>query len=898
MIWRAMPSKAPAEIQARPFVTELQRSTKPSNPPPYSATAPELFPLKYVDTDQALRKNTEASRRHKSPAKADPTSNPRSQNVSKPRTPELNLVTNFSRGPSQRYGQKKSSNVEQNSKKPDQSLSRKSNGSGKGPLDNLRRADSKASDLSPSDRTLVIGMDVPQELKEILDKIDLAVPKDSAPEKNPKTPNIVVTPATKDSLWPTTQRDGLSKRRQRAPSSLYSQMTTMPVTRTSEVPNIPQVPAGYQKKAGNAQRRSRVNSWETEFDEEAMSERSTSRPHSRESQAAMMRKSIDTNGTRPQSKGWWNEVLSPFLARSLTYGTRRSPDDIEPTSPSSKLDYAKCLTRSPEQRKTGQSGSWTDVSRWETPRTGFTDDATRVNRDLGLEAARGQLSPEYKDAGGFGAAAEYFEASWHDQNSPTLFFKCQNHDCASRSRAGRVVNPREPATTFAFPDSTTPKSTTTTTGEDTKNRSRSPSEATEIEDEEVIEEAPKEKPARSKQEAKSLPSKPLALDKPLPEPTPEKSRAIESPKPRAKAVPAEALPVEASPVPSVLPLYSSPKKYLPTKEATFYPTHPRSNLQRGEYLQLNSVESSDYKPARKVQKPPEAPPEPVKEALPPSPYTHQVHHYSAPQNLFPQFKHVPPSFPPPPSQAMKDEKRLREDTSREMGAQGISRLIAADGKPKRPKLSRRKKIYLGICLGLLAMVILIVTLVLTLTIKQSDMPVQSSWVNITGFPPIPTGIATIARPESTFEKTACVQPATMWSCALPKEQQSANVGSDPNQPNMRVEIRFQNGTASSNQTSKRSLPAGNAVSAGQFVRHQLLRIRDTFTDGLFTPNPSPPSQEDQAFSWKYHRWQFSTFFWRADAFLHELSFVYFTRSRQAAVGCLSQHHRRHSTTKS
>ncbi|KAJ0427205.1 hypothetical protein BJY00DRAFT_307185 [Aspergillus carlsbadensis] len=152
------------------------------------------------------------------------------------------------------------------------------------------------------------------------------------------------------------------------------------------------------------------------------------------------------------------------------------------------------------------------------------------------------------------------------------------------------------------------------------------------------------------------------------------------------------------------------------------------------------------------------------------------------------------------------------------------------GKDKR-KL--KKRWWLLICLLFLSIVIGAVLLAIFLTRKGDNTPVESQWLNLTGYPPMPTGISTIAGPEAREQESGCINPSSMWSCALPKEQQAANEPYAANQPNFRVEIRFQNGSYDhSTAIASRSLhPQMLARSANQ----------------LFNPSPSPPSSADQTF---------------------------------------------------
>ncbi|KAL4874058.1 hypothetical protein BDV12DRAFT_1621 [Aspergillus spectabilis] len=152
------------------------------------------------------------------------------------------------------------------------------------------------------------------------------------------------------------------------------------------------------------------------------------------------------------------------------------------------------------------------------------------------------------------------------------------------------------------------------------------------------------------------------------------------------------------------------------------------------------------------------------------------------------------------------------------------------GRPGREGRLRRRW-YFAICLLFIGIVVGAVLLAIFLTRKGDGTPVQSQWLNLTGYPPMPTGISTIAGPEAQVQESGCINPSSMWSCALPKEQQSANEPYSANQPNFRVEIRFQNGTYDhSTAIASRSL-------------HLLSRSNNQ----LFNPSPSPPSTKDQQF---------------------------------------------------
>ena len=149
------------------------------------------------------------------------------------------------------------------------------------------------------------------------------------------------------------------------------------------------------------------------------------------------------------------------------------------------------------------------------------------------------------------------------------------------------------------------------------------------------------------------------------------------------------------------------------------------------------------------------------------------------------------------------------------------------------------------------MIILIVVLATTLHRKSTVVTQESQWLNLTGFPPIFLGLSTVAAPVNIKADTGCVFPATLWSCDLPKEQQASVAPSLPNQPNFLLQIQWDNSSAANstfaNVTGNPNLGTrgiSNPVSAGQFIKKMLLKVRQAVT---FTPSPSPPSYAEEFF---------------------------------------------------
>lgn len=194
-----------------------------------------------------------------------------------------------------------------------------------------------------------------------------------------------------------------------------------------------------------------------------------------------------------------------------------------------------------------------------------------------------------------------------------------------------------------------------------------------------------------------------------------------------------------------------------------------------------------------------------------------------------------PTGLPGPGEAQRRRLEREDAVGRKVGGlwrgRGCFSNKGCFGRPGREGRLRRRW-YFVICSVFLIIVILAIVLALTLIRHGDATPVQSQWLNLTGYPPMPTGIATIAGAETQVADSSCISPSSLWSCALPQAQQGANKPYAANSPNFRVEIRFRNGTYShsTNPVSTKSTRS--------------LRMRD---NSLWTQNPAPPSIQDQIF---------------------------------------------------
>lgn len=763
----------------------------------------------------------------------------------------------------------------------------------KGPVSGLKRESDKWSALSPSDRMVVIGISIPStnflqsgkspDTKPVKPS-GLSTRQYAIDQGHPVTPTIVVTPAKEEAPWSTTSSE-----------------------HNPPLPAYPSLDQPHHSKSnllrsrGIRETKSRVESSGTIFNEdESPPTASRPRAYSGESQLRILqRSSTDTLATRHRSQGWWNHIVSPFLSRSNTM-VFRSPSDPVPDLPSPK--HAASLAHetnlqepnhapSPlafefERPKSGHTTLWTDLSRFEAERDniGLAFDHTPGSSTLILEHPRATInlgkSSAHVQFEGFGEAAEYYQACWHDQNSPTPYFDCQNHSCLrpwfsdlQKSRnindiseeslqdsdARHAVELREdqsqtklnsfqqaPANRFsaAFKEAVVTKA----------KPARPISEVTIIEDLDTTPEVQEAHVAPLVRAGNPIPM----VEAIVPHLLHEQARASE-----ATPIPLEQ-PPEQPPVlsPRQPPAYSLPKAERPNKRfvAVMPPGPPHPSLEQPLSPEPMSAVVPRGLPAENaiplVQVPQGIEP-------PPAQTGYIVNHYHGNSDMHEHREQVSLNDFEPPPRAWREDKDSRAIREKDIYRYRDERQKRKEKKPsqfrkcfkcKSPKTKKQKWQITAIAAGLTALVILILVLTMVLHHKGDTMPVQSQWLNITGYPPMPTGISTIVQPDAVHERSECVLPSTVWSCALPKEQQPSVAPSNSDQPNFRVEIRFRNGTSPNgtafNTTSlnKRSpMTVSNRFTARGLIRRRLLQVRDSLSDTLYTAMPPPPSHEDQVF---------------------------------------------------
>ncbi|KAL1891860.1 hypothetical protein Sste5346_007404 [Sporothrix stenoceras] len=168
-------------------------------------------------------------------------------------------------------------------------------------------------------------------------------------------------------------------------------------------------------------------------------------------------------------------------------------------------------------------------------------------------------------------------------------------------------------------------------------------------------------------------------------------------------------------------------------------------------------------------------------------------------------------------------------------------------KGGRESRRRHRLICMGVIGGLVLIISLVTALVVTLSKKHAP-PIQKSsiWLNITGFPPIPTGVTTVIGTDNAVDKPGCVSPTSLWSCTLPKEQQAANGKFSGDEPSFFIDIQFDNSTKKLWDVPAGTIPTPILSATGKAATATATASTQQFDAG-FTPQPAPPSFQEMWF---------------------------------------------------
>jgi hypothetical protein len=111
---------------------------------------------------------------------------------------------------------------------------------------------------------------------------------------------------------------------------------------------------------------------------------------------------------------------------------------------------------------------------------------------------------------------------------------------------------------------------------------------------------------------------------------------------------------------------------------------------------------------------------------------------------------------------------------------------------------------------------------------------------------MPTGTLTVVGPDNIEARNGCTEPSTLWSCAVPKDDQESLLPYKPNQPTIIMHIQWDNGTDNSWDVPNGDPPASIEQRSSGLAAHASHAIRKRQAVD-FSPNPKPPSFEEMWF---------------------------------------------------
>ncbi|KAG5980269.1 hypothetical protein E4U55_004207 [Claviceps digitariae] len=171
---------------------------------------------------------------------------------------------------------------------------------------------------------------------------------------------------------------------------------------------------------------------------------------------------------------------------------------------------------------------------------------------------------------------------------------------------------------------------------------------------------------------------------------------------------------------------------------------------------------------------------------------------------------------------------------------------------------QRRRVWVAVWGGIIALLLLIILLAVFLTRHQQHGTAEtpSIWVNLTDYPPMPTGVLSVVGPDNTAAKSGCTEPSTMWSCSLPKDQHTSVLPYKPDQPTLMMQIQWDNSTTRAWNVPNGDVPAAAPVArrangAASFAKALLLLRRQAQSQAgstrPFAPNPAPPTFKEMWF---------------------------------------------------
>ncbi|OBT85342.1 hypothetical protein VE02_05994 [Pseudogymnoascus sp. 03VT05] len=708
-------------------------------------------------------------------------------------------------------------------------------------------------DLSPSDRPIFIGISIPSarlqqhitspqtagsDTSNILNCYESQTPRENAPE----TPVIVITPA-EVSYWSPISANAVTPQSRRVASIVYSRPTSYSHTtnQQEDIPPMPQISQSILngRKAG----RESVGTIfaEDDDDDEVLSARpkklriGTGAILEEDEQQILTRKNrsaSDGSEKRPKSMlspndrrtstGWWNTILSPFLARSNTVNFPQTsiqgesspvPDIATPDTKSGHGEFRfweKALSpKSPLSSTTIASDDWWDnrntidgTPKWDGTDSKFKDGIYTYKAEESCGTLPLTLSRSTRAAATANRPQQNLDV---DPNNGTRELQ-RDQSLAVRSDRSSILSPADREAPFMLDDPSVTSVDRSIASTSTGNQQTPP------------------------QSSNTAPS---AMN----------STTV------VTHMPSENAPKVVTP--AAPPPYSPPRPGFPKYAAVYPPGHSSSARQPQSPGPLSPGLQQAMSSTGAI----------ALTDVPLTPATRRV------INLNSGY----PTLPPPTVNRMVnpvdleiasekarkiDAKRRRHEKEEVVAhkAGGLWRgrgCISNRGCYGRtgPEGRKRRRCWLGVLCALIGLTILIVTLATQLHRSTPNIEVPSQWVNLTVFPPIYTGVSMVSSTANNVANTGCVYPKTVWSCALPKELQASVAPNKPEQPKLKLLIQWDNSSAANatwggptGPPSRRS--AGNAVNASQFLKRLALKTRQAVT---FSPSPAAPTIAEQFF---------------------------------------------------
>lgn len=719
-------------------------------------------------------------------------------------------------------------------------------------------------DLSPCDRPIVIGLSIPsnetanhtfspQTAVSEATRIVRSYEYRSPTAQTPETPTIIITPADGVSIWSAlNQTNTSSNSRPRAASSVYSQAPRLNdgAFTDENAPPVPQMPSAAreeerQRLAGlksyfspdsdvgtmwedeSVTTKSRVVSSCTIFeeDESPILVRSGRARSMSGASKSTRHPSISTIGAQRQSTGWWNYITTPFITRTNTFAARDLENHPVPALPNLLIAAAKAKDAegeaktwgkefsplTPETSTTMASDRW-----WEDPKNTKAFEQTPVVRETRhkVETSTSTLPIMFPEFAGLSSGNTPSESDLRRGNTTSTFHTLNT-----------AISPsdREIPMIFHSPPMKGLDSGTSS--------------------------------PQSQNIHIHIHSASAQVIQPM------RAAVVEG---NVSTIAPQASPDELPPPPY------SPS---PTRLKKMRPVFPPGHALGIQYPGFQSSQGSQYPASPGPISPGLQAAMTSQGAIPMSDVPLTPAATRRPINLNSGYPVLPERTAYVPFTAddlestAKKAKKAEAKRQRHEKEDAVARRVGGFWRGRGCFSDRgcygrsgaegrkRRRWYFGLITAFLSIIIIAVVLATQLVRKSNTIEEPSQWLNLTGFPPIFTGLSTVAAPINIESDTGCVFPSTQWSCDLPKELHASVAPQQSNQPRFLIRIQWDNST-SANETfanvtgsstkssiATRSL-SGSPVSAGQFVKHMLLKARQAVT---FIPTPNPPKFAEQFF---------------------------------------------------